>query len=124
MTAASNTWRAYFENLPNDDDGNRNVSAFSNLVHSDTDLEDKIAALSEERESISLVADGEIKIKFIHSPHNFGGTRSKPIDKIICLWGLGTSAYAVQIDEKLAIARMNKHTPSVDDIWNCTTNDS
>jgi hypothetical protein len=44
----------------------------------------------EEIDTIILAADASRNIMILHSPTNFGGTRTCPDNKVACMFGLGS----------------------------------
>ena len=51
-----------------------------------------------------VAADANNQIMILHSPKNFGGTRSRPDNKVVCMLGLGAHATYVLIDLRTALA--------------------
>jgi len=57
----------------------------------------------------------------LHSPKNFGGTRSRPNNKVVCMLGLGSHATYVLIDLRMALADCQIVVPAVTDLSDCET---
>jgi hypothetical protein len=56
----------------------------------------------------------------LHSPKNFGGTRTRPKNKVIGTIGLGAQATLVKINLISALANCNILVPTVDEFTACT----
>jgi hypothetical protein len=99
MNGNSNNWQQFFESLPGDDEGNRNMASFSEFcTNVNSDKASKLRDLVEESDTMFLgTMNGKIII--MHSPTNFGGTRSRKTNKIACLMGLGTISTGVLLNE-------------------------
>jgi hypothetical protein len=83
------TWANWFINHANNDTGNWNLEAFSNILSSGDSNKAKLRALVEEIDTVILAADLNKNIMILHSPKNSGGTRSRPEDKVVCMLGVG-----------------------------------
>jgi hypothetical protein len=57
----------------------------------------------------------------LHSPKNFGGTRSRPDNKVVCMLGLGVHATYVHINLRTALGDCQIVVPVVTDLSNCKT---
>ena len=75
----------------------------------------------EEIDTVILAADANNKIMILRSPENFGGTRSRPDNKVVCMLGLGAHATCVFIDLRSALANCNIVVPAVTDLSDCET---
>jgi len=73
----------------------------------------------EEIDTVILAADANNKIMILHSPKNFGGTRSRPDNKVVCMLGLGAHAMCVLIDLRTALADCLIMVPVVTDLSDC-----
>jgi hypothetical protein len=84
-------WANYFINRANNDAGNRNLQlqAFSDILGSKVSTEAMLRDLVDEIDTVILAADAKRNIMLLHSPKNFGGTRSRPDNKVICMIGFG-----------------------------------
>ena len=114
-------WIEWFSNHPHNEDGNRNMAAFSSILESGLSEEEKLRSLVEEIDTVILAADANNKIMILHSPKNFGGTRSRPDNKVVCMLGLGAHATCVFIDLRSAFANCNIVVPAVTDLSDCET---
>ncbi len=97
-------WTKWFSNHPNNEDGNRNMAAFSSILKAGFSEEEKLRSLVEEIDTVILAANANNKIMILHNPKNFGGTRSRPDNKVVCMLGLGAHAMYVLIDFRIALA--------------------
>ncbi len=73
----------------------------------------------EEIDTVILAANADNKIMILHSPKNFGGTRSRPDNKVVCMLGLGAHATYVLIDSRTALADCQIVVPAVTDLSDC-----
>ena len=71
-------WAEWFINNPSNEAGNSNLQAFSDVLGSEVSFEAKIRDLVDEIDTVILIADANRNIMLLHSPKNFGGTRSRP----------------------------------------------
>jgi hypothetical protein len=106
-------WTKWFGNHPNNEDGNRNMAAFSSILEAGSSQEEKLRSLVEEIDTIILAANASNKIMILHSPKNIGGTRSMPDSKVVCMLGLGAHATHVLVNLRTA--------PVVTDLSDCET---
>ncbi len=112
-------WTEWFSSHPNIKDGNRNMSAFSSILKAGFSEEEKLWSLVEEIDTVILAADANNKIMIFRSPKNFGGTRSRPDNKVVCMLGLGTHVTYVLIDLRTALADCQIVVPAVTDLSHC-----
>jgi hypothetical protein len=112
-------WTNWFTNHVNNDAGNRNLQAFSDILGEDVLNETKLRDLVEEIDTVILAADSNRNVILFHSPKNFGGTRSRPENKVSCLIGLGDRATAVLLDLNTAFQNLQMTVPSVRDLSEC-----
>ena len=112
-------WTEWFSNHPNNEDGNRNMAAFSSILESGLSEEEKLRSLVEEIDTVILAADANNKIMIFHSPKNFGGTRSRPDNKVVCMLGLGAHTMYIFIDLRTALADCQIVVPAVTDLSDC-----
>jgi hypothetical protein len=75
--------------------------------------------LVEEIDTVILAADASGNIMILHSPKNFGGTRTCPDNKVVCMLGLGPHAISIHLDLKTALACISIMIPSVQDLSGC-----
>ena len=73
----------------------------------------------EEIDTVILAADANNKIMILHSPKNFGGTRSRPNNKVVCMLGLGAHTMYDFIDLRTALADCQIVVPAVTDLSDC-----
>jgi hypothetical protein len=113
------TWADWFINHANNDSENRNLEAFSNILSSGDSNEAKLRALVEEINTVILAADLNKNIMILHSPINFGGTRSRPKNKVVCMLGVGLQATYILLDLNTALADILILVPTVPDLAGC-----
>ena len=109
-------WTKWFSKHPNNEDGYRNMAAFSSIVEAGFSEEEKLRSLVEEIDTLILAADANNKIMILHSPKNFRGTRSRPDNKVVCMLGLGIHATYVLIDLRTALTDCQIGVPAVTDL--------
>ena len=73
----------------------------------------------EEIDTVILAANANNKIMILHSTKNFGGTKSRPDKKVVCMLGLGAHATCVLIDLRTALADCQIVVPAVTDLSDC-----
>jgi hypothetical protein len=112
-------WTEWFSNHPNNEDGNRNMAAFSSILESGLSEEEKLRSLVEDIDTVILAADANNKIMILHSPKNFGGTRSRPDNKVVCMLGMGAHAMCIFIDLRSALADCQIVVPAETDLSDC-----
>jgi hypothetical protein len=112
-------WATYLVNHTNNDAGNRNLQAFSDVLGSEVLTEAKLRDLDDELDTVILAADAKRNIMLLHSPKIFGGTRSRPDNKVTCMIGLGAHAAAIIPDLNSAFADTRIVVPSVQDLAAC-----
>ncbi len=83
------SWADCFINNDSNDAGKRNLQAFSDILSSGDSNEAKLGALVEEMDTVILAADSNGNIMILHSPKTFGGTRSCPENKVVCMLVVG-----------------------------------
>lgn len=116
-------WKLWYQNLASNEQGNKNIEAFTDSLSSDDTLVQKVRTLTEDLDTVFLAASPERLINIFHSPKNLGGTRVRPTDKIVCLLGLGASATGVLLNQATALVDANIVVPTVDDLSNCETSE-
>jgi hypothetical protein len=95
---AHSTWADFFSNHTSNDTRNRNLQAFSDILGAEVSNEAKLRDLVDEIDTVILGADPNKNIMPFNSPKNFGGTRSRPNNKVLCMLGFGARATAVLLD--------------------------
>ena len=120
-TGNSNSWKQFYESLPGDDEGNKNMVSFSKFC-SDTSVDkvSKLRDLTEEKDSVFFGANNG-KVIILHSPTNFGGTRSRKTNKVACLLGLGTNATGIILDEEAIVSSKKFKGADGSSILKCDT---
>ena len=115
----SNSWKQYYEILPGDDEGNKNMRSFSDFSSdTSTDGVSKLRDLVEDPNTVFLGASNG-KILILHSPTNFGGTRTRKSNKLACLTGLGPKAIGIVLDEKSILSTKRFKGADEDEIIKC-----
>jgi hypothetical protein len=114
-------WTNWFTNHPSNDAGNRNLQAFSDVLSSGISTEAKLRDLVDEIDTVILAADANRNVMLFHSPKNFGGTRSRPENKVLCMIGFGARATCVLPALQSAFADVRIVVPSVHDLGGCTS---
>ena len=97
MTSLSTSWKQHYCSLAGDEEGNKTMLKYSLAIAASVSERERLLALCEDVEAVIFIADDAGKIKMIHSPKNFGGTRSRPENKIACMIGMGSLATARQL---------------------------
>ena len=120
-TLTHESWKLWFSSLPENEEGNRNMAAFSTALNAGKSAIEKIKNLTDNQNNVFLLVDGTGLIKVYHSPKNFGGTLLRPSNKVACLTGLGRSAICVQLNVASAFADCKMNTPSSEELAACTT---
>jgi len=96
-------WTEWFNNHPNNRDGNKKVS-FQQHPQSWVFPRRKASIFGGRNQySYILSANANNKIMILQSPENFGGTRSRPDNKVVCMLGLGAHATYILIDLRTAL---------------------
>jgi hypothetical protein len=113
------SWANWFVNHGNNDAGNKNIQAFCNILSSGDSNEVKLQALVEDIDTVILAADLNNNIMIIYSPQNFGGTRSRPKNKVVCMLGVGSRVTCVLLDLKTAFKDIKLILPTVHDLAEC-----
>ena len=93
---------------------------FSLLMSSKRSSVERLNSLTGDEDTVIFIADENKKVTVIHSPKHHGGTRT-PTDKISCLIGLGPQAVCVILNESQAVLDCNIHTPTLDELEECTS---
>ena len=117
----TNAWKQYFISLPGNEQGNQNMEAFGEAMSSENSDDARVKSLTEEVDTVILIANENREVVVIHSPKNHGGTRTRPTNKVSCLIGTGPQATCVIRNKKQAVADCNIMTPDLDDLRGCTS---
>ena len=115
------TWSEWFINHPSNDAGNCNLQAFSKTLSSGKTAATKLKQVTEDINTVILGANGSRKIMLFHSPRNFGGTRTRQENKLVCRLGMGPQAIRVLIELNSVLANCDIIVPTVDELSGCTT---
>jgi hypothetical protein len=94
------------------------MAAFSSILEAGFSEEEKLRSLVEEIDTVILAADANNKIMILH-PKNFGGTRSRSDNKVVCMLSLGAHATYVFIDLRTALADCQILVLAVTDLSDC-----
>ena len=79
------SWKQWFAALAENEEGNRNMAAFTAALNAGKSEIEKIKILTDNSNNVFLCADGSRSIKALHSPINFGGSLLRPSNKVACL---------------------------------------
>jgi len=112
-------WTKWYRNHPNNEDGNRNMAAFSSILDAGLSEEEKFRSLVEDIDTVILAANANKKIMILRSPKNFVGTRSRPDNKVVCMLGQGAQAMYVFIDLRTAFTDCQIVVLAVTDLSDC-----
>ena len=119
--ATQPNWSDWFINLPSNDAGNQNFQAFSDSLSSGESEAAKLLQVTEEIDTVILAANASREVMMLHSPRNFGGTRTRPANKLICMLGMGPQAVCVLVDLNSALANCDIIVPTANELLACTT---
>jgi hypothetical protein len=97
------------------------LRAFSKILNSNNNDVTKLRQLVEEIDTVILAADANNRIMILHSPKNFGGTRTRPENKVVCMLGMGTQAVSILTNLNSALANCNNTVLTVNELSGCTT---
>ncbi len=75
----------------------------------------------EEIDTFNLADAANNHIMILLSPKNFGGTRTQPENKVVCMLGMGTQAGSILVDLNLALANCNIIVPTINKLSGCAT---
>ena len=115
------SWKLWFAALHENEAGNQNMAAFTGAMDAGKSELEKIKNLTDNSNNVFLHADGNRKIRCLHSPKNFGGTLLRPTHKVASLTGIGRSAICIQINVALAVAECKINTPTREELAACAT---
>jgi hypothetical protein len=119
--ATHTTWSNWFVNHASNDAGNQNLKAFSKILSSNNNDATKLRQLVEKIDMVILAADANKCIMIPHSHKNFGGTRTRPKNKVVCMLGMGTQSVSILVDLNSALANCNIIVPASDKLSGCKT---
>jgi hypothetical protein len=115
------TWSNWFVNYASNNAGNQNLKAFSKILNLNDNNATKLWQLVEEIDPVILAADANKCIMILHSPKNFGGTRTRPKNKVVCMLGMGTQSVSILVNLNSAHANCNIIVPTVNKLSRCKT---
>ena len=100
MIGTNNNWQQFYESLPGDDKGNKNMVSFSEYCSNvSNDNDTKLRDLVEDADTMFVgTMNGKIIIR--HSSTTFGGTGSRKTNKLACFMELGTVLTGVLLNEE------------------------
>ena len=101
--------------------GHQNLKAFSKILSSNDNDVTKLRQLVKEIDMVILAADANNRIMILHSPKNFGGTRTQPKNKVVCMLGMGTQAVSILVNLNSVLANCNIIVPTVNKLSGCKT---
>ena len=114
-----NSWQAHLNAKNACDAANRNFGAFIKAISNDKTKNDKIHALTEDPDSIVVVADNRRRVKFAHSCKKIGGTCTISTVSISGLIGNGPRASPIVINMDVATTATEVKIPPTERIWRC-----
>jgi hypothetical protein len=97
------------------------MAALSGTLEPGSSQEEKLLFFVEKIDTVILAADANNKIMILHSLKNFGGTRSRPDNKVLFMLGLGVHVTYLFIDLKTALTDCQIVVAAVTDIYDCKT---
>ena len=115
------TWANWFINHASNDAGNQNLQAFSDILGSSKNKTTKLRQVMEEMDTVILAANSSNRIMLLHTPKNFGGTRTRLANKLFCMLGMGPQAVSILVNLNLVLANCNIIMPTVNELLGCTT---
>ena len=118
---ASTTFTQHFTNLPSNEAGNKNMSAFSSSTASSLPRSERLRNVTATMDYVIATADGENNIQLIHSMLNVGGTMIRPVHKILGLIGTGSNPVAIIVQHEFLTNECEISTPLIDEIKECST---
>jgi hypothetical protein len=114
-----NSWQACLCSISKANLANKNFGAFISAMAEKNLKNDKITALTEDLDSIIMVADNRNRVKFIHSCKKFGGSCIKSATTIGGLIGQGARAFPIIINKDNAMSSTSVKIPTTSKIWAC-----
>ena len=99
------------------EEGNKNLTAFCNATDPDAlSRADRIKAVTSTPAIIALAVTEERKIIVLHSIKNFGGSLTRPQDKILALAGVSHDATVVELVVDSAFKEIKSKAPKYEDL--------
>ena len=90
-------FREYYNSLSSNEEGNKNMEAFTNAFNGELSVEDRIRLAVGDHDNVIVAADAEGNAVVLHSLANLGGTFRCKEDKIVAAVGMGTDPTGVVI---------------------------
>ena len=90
-------FREYYNSLSSNEEGNKNMEAFTNAFNGELSVEDRIRLAVGDHDNVIVAADAECNAVVLHSLANLGGTFRCKEDKIVAAVGMGTDPTGVVI---------------------------
>ena len=87
MTA---NFREYYNPLYSNEEGNKNMEAFTNVFNGELSVENRICWAVGDHDNVIVAADAENNAVVLHSLANLGGTFRCKEDKIVAAVGMGS----------------------------------
>jgi hypothetical protein len=115
------TWANWFVNHPSNDAGNKTPPALSSMLDADSSIKAKLKDLVEDIDTVILAADTNRKLALFHSPKNFGGTRTRPDDKVACLDKTREQSNSSALDLESDFQSLRIRVPEVLELAVCMT---
>ena len=111
MTTKSDKFVSWKEFYLSQNEGNHNIIAYNDAMHHSNSKKEILQNLVQEVDSVILLAGEDQQMTVVHSPKNFGGTRSRPTDKLVALKGMGKEATCIVLDEELLLRESKYRVP-------------
>ena len=99
------------------EEGNKNLTAFCNATDPDAlSRADRVKAVTSTPAIIALAVTEERKIIVLHCIKNFGGSLTRPQDKILALAGVSHDAMVVELVVDSAFKEIKSKAPKYEDL--------
>ena len=90
-------FREYYNSLSSNEEGNKNMEAFTNAFSGELSVEDRIRLAVGDHDNVIVAADAEGNAVVLHSLANLGGTFRCKEDKIVAAVGMGIDPTATGV---------------------------
>jgi len=90
-------FREYYNSLSSNEEGNKNMEAFTNAFNGELSVEDRIRLAVGDHDNVIVAEDAEGNAVVLHSLANLGGTFRCKEDMIVAAVGMGTDPTGVVI---------------------------
>ena len=117
------SWKIYFRTLVQNEEGDKNMEAYVMATLCTQSRGERLRAITSSQDTIVWSAGQGKKLQTLHSPVNFGGRFLRPSDKVACLFGFGTKAACVKMDEISMTESPAFRTPTWATIQACENRD-